>query len=366
MAQVLASEARDRLRGATSDVPRSPRDLTPAWLTATLCAGTPGAQVISVARGAGSVGTTTRQPLTVEYNDAGAAAGLPTRLFVKCTTAVSQRVMLGLGGFIDCEPGFYTHVRPLLEIEAPSGYFAAADPGSWRSIVITDDVASTRGAEFCGPSTEVTRDRIEDLLATAARWHGALWDSARLDSWRWLKTPAELMGVIDSLLVVADRTATGVERARSVIPPSLRDRRADLLPALRGSMHSASRGALTYLHGDLHVANTYLTGLKGSWAHDYAYVVTTALEVADRRAWERDLLDFYLERLAASGGGAIPDAEAWQAYRRATFYPYFAWLYTIGRSRLQPRFQPDEIGLALIRRIGAAIEDLDSWAAVGL
>ena len=41
-------------------------------------------------------------------------------------------------------------------------------------------------------------------------------------------------------------------------------------------------------------------------------------------------------------------------------------VYTIGRSRLQPRFQPDEVSLEMIRRISAAIEDLDSLGAVGL
>lgn len=54
------------------------------------------------------------------------------------------------------------------------------------------------------------------------------------------------------------------------------------------------------------------------------------------------------------------------AYRRATLYPYFAWVYTVGRSRLQPEFQPAEVSLTMIRRIAAAIDDLDSVGAVGL
>jgi aminoglycoside phosphotransferase (APT) family kinase protein len=146
---------------------------------------------------------------------------------------------------------------------------------------------------------------------------------------------------------------------------------------MRRSLQLASQGPRTYLHGDLHIANTYTTrqgrmgivdwqaSLKGSWAHDYAYLLSTALEVEDRRAWEYELLDFYLERLSAAGGDDIPREKAWQAYRHATLYPYFAWVYTIGRSRLQPRFQPDEICLRLIERISAAIDDLDSLGAVG-
>jgi aminoglycoside phosphotransferase (APT) family kinase protein len=142
-------------------------------------------------------------------------------------------------------------------------------------------------------------------------------------------------------------------------------------------MQIASQGPRTYLHGDLHIANTYVTregrmgiadwqvGLQGSWAYDVGYLLATALDIEDRRAWERDLLDFYLSRLAEAGGGIVAREQAWQAYRQAMFYPYFAWVYTIGRSRLQPRFQPDEVSLTMIARIAAAIDDLDSFAALG-
>jgi hypothetical protein len=382
VAQVLVGGARERVLGARAlsaeDVPRSPEEVSAEWLTAVLCARTPGARVRSVATGRRSVGTTTRTALEVAYNEPGIAAGLPSMLFVKCTTTIAQRLMLGLGGLIDGEPGFYAHVRPALEIEAPIGYFGAVDRRSWRSIVVMEDVAATRGARFWQPAATVGRERIEDLLATAAAWHGALWDDARLREWHWLKSPADQMRVIDALLGMANRTKAGAERARAVIPSALRERGADLYAGMRRSMQILSQGPPTYLHGDLHIANTYLTregnvglcdwqvGLRGSWAHDYAYLLATALEVEDRRRWEKDLLGFYLERLAAAGGEAIATEGAWQAYRQATLYPYFAWVYTIGRSRLQPGFQPDEVSLAMIERISTAIDDLDSLRAVGV
>ena len=382
IAQVLAAGTYERLRTVPAwspkQVPPSPKDVGPQWLTAVLCQNTPGATVLSVAHGGASVGTTTRSALTATYNDRGVAAGLPTRLFVKCTTSLAQRIMLGLGGLIHGEPGFYMHIRPLFQIEAPVGYFAAVAGRSWRSIVLMEDVASTRGASFWRPSTKVTREEIEDLLGNMATWHGALWGSPRLAEWRWLKTPADQMGVIDALIGLADRTRAGARRAQAVIPSPVWRRQRELYLALRRSMVLASQGPPTYLHGDLHIANTYRTddgaigicdwqvGLKGSWAHDFAYILATALGVEDRRAWERELVDLYVERLAATGGPAMPPATAWEAYRRATFYPYFAWLYTIGRSRLQPTFQPDQTSLTMIERISAAIDDLDSFGAVGL
>jgi Phosphotransferase enzyme family len=379
---VLLAGAGERLRARPSQsgsaIPRSPGEVSAEWLTAVLCSETAGARVISVARGAHSSGTTTRQALEVTYNDHGATAGLPTSLFVKCTTTLAQRVMLGLGGLIDGEPGFYAHIRPRLHIEAPAGYFAAVDPRSWRSIVVLEDVERTRGARFWQPSSTIERVEIEDLLTTMAAWHGALWDSPRLPQWRWLKTPAEQMAVIDALIPLADRTRAGAQRGRDAIPPAVRRRQRELHPALRSSMRLLSEGPATYLHGDLHIANTYSiwsgaigicdwqVGLRGGWAHDYSYLLATALEVEDRREWEGELLDFYLERLAASGGPSLPREAAWKAYRQATLYPYFAWLYTLGRSRLQPSFQPAATSVKMVERIAAAIEDLDSFGAVGV
>ncbi|HET8980977.1 MAG TPA: hypothetical protein VFN87_22680 [Solirubrobacteraceae bacterium] len=381
VAEVLAAGALERVRGVPAagpaDVPRSPAEVTPQWLTAVLCRGTPGARVRAVTPVGASSGTTTRRALALTYDDADSANRLPTHIFVKCTAALGQRLMLGLGGLIHGEPGFYTQVRPRLEIEAPIGYFGAVDARSWRSVVVMEDVGRTRGARFWQPATRITRRQIEDLLSNMARWHGALWDSPRLGGWRWLKTPADQMRLIDALIGLANRLPAGAERARAVIPVGLRHRQADIYAGLRRSMQIASEGPRTYLHGDLHIANTYLTresamgiadwqvGLQGSWAFDYAYLMTTALEVDERRAWERDLLGFYLQRLAAAGGAALRPERAWLAYRQATFYPYFAWTYTLGRSRLQPRFQPDEVSLTMIRRIAAAIDDLGSLDAVG-
>jgi hypothetical protein len=373
--QVLAARAVERFT-VPGQVPRSPSDITPEWLTGVLCAERPSARVIAVTPTGGSTGTTSRQALEVSYNELG--EGLPTRLFVKCTTTAGQRLMLGLGGMIDGEPQFYNHVRPRLDIEAPIGYYGAVDNRSWRSVVVMEDVVATRGSRFWRPLSSLARRQIEDLLTNVAKWHGAMWQSDLLGEWTWLRTPAEQMTVIDSLIGLADRIPAGLERARAVIPHTLHRRNRDLREAMRRSMRVTSETPHTYLHGDLHIANTYVTaggsvgvadwhaGLKGSWAFDFAYLLATALEVEERRSAEHDLLDFYLEQLAASGGGPVAKPEAWKAYRRATFYPYFAWLYTLGRSWLQPRFQPADVSLMLIERIAAAIDDLDSFAAIGL
>lgn len=361
-------------------LPRTPAELTPQWLTGVLCRGTPGARVTQVVLRPArmSSGTTTRSALQVSYNEAGTEARLPRALFIKCTSSLPQRLMLGMGGLIGGEPGFYEFVRPRLRIEAPAGHFGAVDPGSWRSVVLMEDVASTRGARFCGWDP-LSRSEVEDLLTTTARWHGTLWESPDLSGrWRWLRTPAEQAILIESLIGMADRTGAGTRRAEAVLPAALRGRRRDLFEGMRRSLTRLGDPPHTYLHGDLHPGNTYVTsdgrlgvcdwqvGLRGGWAHDVGYLLITALSIENRRACERELLEHYLERLADFGGRPPALDEAWAAYRQATLYPYFAWIYTLGRSRLQPRFQASEMAMAMIARIANAIEDLDSLGAVGL
>ncbi|HWD66042.1 MAG TPA: phosphotransferase [Solirubrobacteraceae bacterium] len=378
--RVLAAEARLCLGPPRPEsVPRTPDLLTAEWLTAVLCRGVPRAEVTSVTRPrAASWGTTTRAALQVAYNQAGTGAGLPRHLFVKCTSSVPQRLMLGMGGLISGEAGFYEHIRPQLEIEAPAGYFGTVDAQSWRSIVVMEDVSVTRGACF-RTAEPLSRAQMEDLLASVARWHGALWESPSLaTTWNWLRTPAEQARLIEALIGMADRTGAGARRAAAALPPNLRDRQAELFEGMRRSLTWLGEPPHTYLHGDLHLGNTYATpdgrmgvcdwqvGLRGGWAHDVSYLLITGLDVRDRRSWERDLLALYLEQLTQSGGVAPSEPDAWLAYRRATLYPYFAWIYTLGRSRLQPRFQAPEMALTLIGRIAAAIEDLDSLGAAGL
>jgi hypothetical protein len=370
---------RDRRPLAPGAVPRHPGQLTLEWLTGALCRQVPGARVVSAKpASAPTSGTTTRQALELTYDATGVSAGLPRHVFVKCTSSMAQRLMLGMGGLISGEAGFYERVRPGLDIEAPRGYFGSVDPRSWRSVVVIEDVVRTRRARFWQPETPVSRSQIEDLVANMASWHGALWESPSLQEWNWLRTPAEQGRLIDSLLGLADSTRAGARRAERVIPGPLHGRQADLLKGMRRSMSLLGRRPHTYLHGDLHIANAYLTsegsmgvcdwqvGLKGGWAYDFAYLLSTGLAAADRRNWEVGLLRFYLERLEAAGGRPASFEDAWLTYRQATFYPFFAWIYTLGRSRLQPRFQPDSVSLTMIARIAAAIDELDSLAAIGL
>lgn len=358
-------------------IPPSVESLTRAWLTAALCARHPGAEVVRFDLGAVSQGTTSRRSLTITYNEAGQRAGLPTLLFAKATPRFTSRLVCISGATVN-EAGFYNHVRPELAVEAPVAYYAAASAHSGRSMLLFEDIAVTKRCTFTNPTVYIDRQKAEDIIGLLATLHGKFWDSPRLDrEFTWLKTSERFQHDTNDAIDFERRSAIGIDRAQKVIPQSLLARRAEIWPTAMTSLAINLRPPVTFLHYDVHIGNWYMTGegrmglcdwqctVKGNWACDVAYAVSSALTVEDRRAWERDLLRLYLDRLRAAGVREAPAFDqAWLAYRQQLFHALIFWIYTIGAGAMQPNMQPDAFSMLNIERFANAIVDLDSLASV--
>lgn len=361
---------------ARTDVPRNGIDLTEEWLTAVLCAGHPDARVASFHSPGGHSGTSTRAALRVRYNPAGTEVGLPTELYTKTTASYSQRLLLGGADVLSGETHFFMTFRPRVAMEAPRGYWGGVDERSWRSMILMEDIAATKGARFIEPTTPLTRAQVEDMLGNMAAYHGAWWSDPSLGV---LKTAHDHFRNVSSFIDMGGRCAVGMERAKSMIPARLYGQAARMWRGTeRGLEMATTQLPRTLLHGDSHVGQTYITAegrmgltdwqatLQGGWAYDFAYFVGSACEPEDRRLWERELLEVYLGKLADAGAPAPGFDDAWLAYRQQLFYPYSAWAFTIGRAFYQPRMQPEDICLAIIHRLATAIDDLDSFGALGI
>lgn len=362
-----------------ADVPASANAITPEWLTAVLCKDIPGAKVLACSITGGSSGTSERRGLALEVNDAAREGGIPDRLFTKSTTSWQQRMMLGLVGIIDGEIGFYPQIRPQLDIEAPRGYYACLDNASWRSMIVMDDIVYSKGATFISTETYITKEMIEDLLSNMAKWHGFFWNSPQFSgTLRWLRTPAEWLDAVSRFIAHRDRCKLGVGIAEDVIPPDMLGQTDALFDAMLECLIRDRDGPQTFLHGDPHIGQTYITNqgrmgygdwqivMRGGWAYDYSYALTSALTVENRRLWEKDLLRFYLDRLQAAGGQAPPFDDAWLKYRQNSLYGYFCWLSTIPGSAKgnTPDMQPRQVSLDIIQRSANAIRDLESLVAM--
>lgn len=378
--EVAARMSVERIRpprlATEDDVPANGTDLNEDWLTAILCAGHPEARVVSFSCPGGSVGTSTRTALRVEYNDAGAAAGLPTELFTKTTASYSQRLLLGGADVLHGETNFFMRFRPAVHMEAPQGFWGGVDERSWRSMIVLEDIDATKGATFIEPTTALTRDQVEDVLRNMAAYHGTWWESPELAV---LKTPRDHYRNVANMLDMGGRCAVGMERAKDVIPAALYGQADRMWEGTRKGLDICTDVLpRTLLHGDSHAGQTYRTAagrmgltdwqatMQGGWSYDVAYFIGSSCAPEDRRAWESELLELYLEELAAAGGKAPDLDEAHLRYRQSLFYPYSAWAFTIGRAFYQPKMQPDEISLAIIERLATAIDDLDCFSAVSV
>ena len=361
------------------EVPPSAESLTPEWLTATLCKNHPNAKVISVSLGAESSGSTNRRAFSVTYNEAGQAAGLPTHLFDKCASGFKTRLMMHQCGTLVNEYEFYAKIRPELDVEIPVVYSARIDRGRWRMALILEDIHHTKNVEIMTPKTKVTRDRIEQMIDILAAVHAKYWDSPRLENeFTWLRTPTEWIRHVEHLIDYKENSIVGIDRAGSAVPASLVNRGDDIYRAFIAAMEVSTQRPHTFLHGDPHVGNYYITrdgrsglldwqvSFRGGWGHDFCYTVLSSLDIEDRRNWETDLLKRYLERLKEGGASAPSFDEAWTLYRQQTLYTFVGWLYTIGFGPLQPDMQPSEYCLPVIERSGTAVEDLESLKSLGI
>jgi hypothetical protein len=390
-ARISAQVAWDRLAAPRArharDVPASDRAITPEWLTAVLCRGRPGVHVAAVELGAGSSGTSVRRQFKLTYDEAGERAvaaetgrrgGLPRSVVAKMSPTVTTRLALGISRAMVDEWLAYTHFRPHLGpgFEAPWGYHAAYDLRTFRHVTLMEDLVGTRGATFCSPETTITRERAEDMVGVLAALHGAFYADPRLEEhaelkriWTWWDRPTEIFRL-------DEYHERAMVAAADVMPSSVQRRRREVWPAFRRALALHEGLPHTLLHSDVHVGNWYVTsegrmGLcdwqciaKGHWSRDFAYAISAALTVEDRRAWERDLLRLYLDRLHAAGGERISFDEGWLRYRQQLFPALLMWTPTLCHSPLLPAMQPERTARELIKRIATAIGDLESLDSV--
>lgn len=355
-------------------LPLSYDDITPEWLTAVLAAGTPGAAVTGLQLGPEDNGSSSRRKIAVTWNEAGLEAGLPARLFCKSTFELPSRIVLGVSGGAYGETVFLRDIRPHYRIEAPVCHFAGFDPATINSIIVMTDI-SDEVLSFCDHNTPMPRARAESQLRLLARLHGQGYaDPAIRTTMQPLPTWPQFYQNIEGF--GSETLANnGFLAAEEVIPPRLFARFAEYWPLALRSVALHENLPQTISHGDVHLKNWYIAGngemglsdwqcvTRGHWARDVCYALGSALSVEDRRAWERDLLAYYLGALQAEGGPAVSFDEAWRHYRQQLVTALVWWTMTLTPGDDLPDMQPRDITLEMIRRLAVAADDCGTFDA---
>jgi Phosphotransferase enzyme family len=366
----FAAEQADRSapRLAT-DIPLSYESITDEWLTAIICRGAPGAQVIAHRLSDPDEGNTSRRLIFLEYNTSGNAAQLPRSVFCKASHNLASRISTGICGGIYCEVTFYNHVRALLDIEAPRGIWANYNHKTMNSIVVLHDMSGE--VQFCSLETDMTDERLRSQMELLSRVHARFYGQKSVDA-----SLAELPLWPDyfsrlSLIGIQDICASGFRAAQSVIPPRLLAREADIWPATLASVARHRELPRMLIHSDVHLRNWYVTGDRGMglndwqgacighWGRDVAYAATAAMTVDKRRRFLPELLAYYLDRLHCAGGPRLSLDEATMHYRQQLFGALAWWTVTMPAPGL-PAMQPLDVTLEMIRRLTHAIDDFDA------
>lgn len=344
---------------APISIPRSIGEVTAEWLTRALQQSYPGIAVTSAELLDNMGGACTKLRLSVETS----FPDFPETLVVKGCFEPHSMDMLPIQYR---EAILYSRILPQLKgIETIKCYFIQADEAMGSAIVMED--LNLRGV-ICRTALDTmpTYERAADYLAALARIHAHWWNSTDLlDKSRFGFLPASLEAQIprtEAILSDPELFALEIRKPRAVcLPRSILDRER-LLRSFNATMALSRDMPFTMLHGDTHPSNLYntcdgqpgfldWTSWRGPWAHEVAYFIAGNLDPADRRTWEKPLLQFYLSQLSALGVAAPRFEEAWFAYRIWMMWGIYVWLFNI------PEFHSEASITAMSSRYGTALAD---------
>jgi thiamine kinase-like enzyme len=369
-----AEQATQSKARTLDDVPGTYEAITAEWLTAVLCRGTPGAQVTEFRIADRSDGSSNRARIYLTYNDAGQRAGLPPTVFCKGAMTSKNRVLLTISKGAFGETMFFLKVRDRLGIETPQHIHAAFNPKTYAYIIVMKDIGAT--THFCNEKTVITRAHAEGAVNTLAKLHAKFYNSPELGTeslpFRNWETFWDGLKYFEGFAKACD-AAFGL--AESVIPPRLFKRRADIWPATIASVKRHEALPRTLIHCDVHLGNWYIAGNGemgltdwqvanvGHWSRDFAYALSTMLSVEDRRAWFDDLLRLYLDKMVEYGAPRVSFDEAMLNVRQQLMTTLAFWTNTLVPAPGLPPMQPESISYELIKRITAAMDDMDALDA---
>lgn len=345
----------DAVAGSSARLPRRVTDLSAAQLTAML-----GRRVDRVTVIDGDAGTSSRARLALDGDD------VPATVFVKMPAeTLATRFITELGRLAETETRFYSRLAPRLS-DVPQSHATAFDPRTGRFVVVLEDLAVDR-CEFPDTLHPLTKDQAVLLVELLARVHAVFWDRLSTSGalgWVYSASQDPVSLLTGRLLRMsakrlADRTEIPVQRGRFIDDN------------YRAVASLIDRGPQTLMHGDAHPGNVYFrngrAGLldwqairRGHASRELSYSLINGMTTADRRHSERELLDIYRDALRTAGGPDLDRDELWTRYRQSALYAYTATAITAGLGGMQD----DAIALAGLARSVAALEDLDTVAAL--
>ncbi|MET0546330.1 MAG: phosphotransferase [Caulobacterales bacterium] len=350
-------------------------DVTPEWLTPALRNTWPDVTVKAVRRG--PIFGYKQNKFRVEVDYADAKSELPRTFIVKSNFPGENNPSTGSAWAMANELRSLRDLVPMV---------TAPHMPKWHHITVTDEASDIvmedlkpHGVTFFNAFHSLDLGQAMAFMDAFARMHASAWNSPQFK-------PGGAMGpgtfagenrrlvndVYFPTFFTPENWKSYVELPRGrALPNAFQD--MERAQKAWGRMWSAiSQSAMVMVHGDEHLGNLYVTaeGEPGvldwvarpeHWPIGIAYFMLGALDIIDRKHWEKALLSHYLTRLKAYGVQETPDfEEAWFLYRCCAFYPVVTWLNNSGI------WQPEAVNTVNAVRAAAAAVDHDTFGLLGV
>ncbi|PTR17375.1 ecdysteroid kinase [Nitrosospira sp. Nsp2] len=347
---------------------RRPSDLTIDWAQRVVKHGYPDVIVSDVTTVSVDIGTTTRVRLAIEHDG---PAALPRRWFVKLPSLDWRaRLITALPGLLHTEVRFYKEAAHAVPLAVPGFLAAQSKPGRGATLVLGD--VTEAGATAGRPGDALTPAQATLVIEQLARFHAFFWNKVALaHTYRWLAGPVRRLEDHLGTALAVPLMQRGLKRAGKLVPAAVRGWAVRYARHRRQAMRFLSDGPQTLVHHDCHPGNIFWRqsqpGLLdwqlvrfGEGVADISYFLATALKPEVRRAHEARFLTTYAQVLAQHGITGIDPGSLWQRYRAHLAYPFEAMIVSLAVGGM---IEP-ESNHELIRRVAAAVEDLDAFAAI--
>jgi len=317
--------------GSELPTPGTVDDLSPEWLTGALGAGrVTNVSAESVGAGLGLVATLHR--LTLTYDGEG-----PRTVIAKLPSiAPSSRFVAQLLSMYRREVGFYTELSARTPLGHPRCLYADFDDATQNFVLLLEDLGGRRTVDQL---VGCNRDDAVLAVSRLAEHHAAWWDHAALAKPGWLPSISDAP-LPDAVAYSFEQSWGATKELFADRMPAeihaLGERFAGLVPAI---LQRLAEPPSTLSHGDYRLDNMFFADGdlalcdwqlvdRSRGGRDLGYFATQSLRVEDRSAWEHELVDLYVERLAAGGVTGYDRAAAWDDYRMSALlglaYPVIA------------------------------------------
>ncbi|WP_300400499.1 phosphotransferase [Nocardioides sp.] len=309
------------VEAAAGRLPLSLDEVTPDWLTGALHDHFPGAVVTGVRRDREFFGTAASARLHLEYAPGGRPGPASVHIKGGFDDTWRKRVWMAL----QQEVHFYRDFADDVELNLSQVYFADLDD-SPQGVLVMEDLAA-RGVSFGQNMLPVTADHVAGVLESVAGMHAAWWGSPRLAQMSGWEQPQR---TFLKYLLRPNHWDVLVNWTNGDLLLEAVGTAENGIAALEKLWAWCDAQPRTLVHGDLHGGNIFYEPdgrpgfldwqlcFGGTYSHDMAWIIITALTVEQRRAHERDLVATYRDALRGAGGPAPTASDMWVAYRRQT------------------------------------------------